>query len=92
MNLKTQPENEAAAFNSRFIVGAPVRYYSVRGVAKFLITRTRTHAHALSGHTAVVFLENVSGCVAVSHVEPARPEDLKQLDPADHSPRPKVNA
>jgi len=34
---------------------------------------TRSHAEVLSGHTAVVWIEGVVGCVALSHVEACPP-------------------
>jgi hypothetical protein len=33
-------------------------------------TRTRSAAYVLSGHTAVVFVDGVSGCVALDAVNP----------------------
>lgn len=36
-------------------------------------TRTRSKAELLGGHTAVVWLENVGGCVLLERVTPAEP-------------------
>lgn len=60
----------AAKFNERFPVGTRVRYWTMdrEGVGKE--SATRSLAEVLSGHTAVVWLEGVSGCVSLSHIEP----------------------
>ena len=69
------PEKAAAKWNQRFPVGTRVHYWSVLpdargrgGKAKYTVTRSE--AYVLSGHTAVVFVEGVSGCVALSHLDP----------------------
>lgn len=57
------------SFNSKNPVGTPVIYTSVKGdptTAK--TTKTRSEAWVLSGHSAVVMVEGVSGCVLVSHI------------------------
>lgn len=59
--LQTRCEN----WNKVFPVGTPVNYHSVIGESKHISTKTRSEAFILSGHTAVVFVENVSGCVAL---------------------------
>lgn len=60
----------AAKWNKTFPVGTRVRYWTgVReGVGK--VSTTKTEADLLGGHTAVVWIEGESGCVALSHVEP----------------------
>lgn len=35
-----------------------------------MITQTRTKAQLLGGHTAVVWLDDVRGCVALDRVKP----------------------
>jgi hypothetical protein len=65
-NLK-KLEQEVAAFNRRFAVGAEVDYFEVIGDGKAKRLRTRTPAQVLGGHTAVVWLEGKSGCVCCSH-------------------------
>jgi hypothetical protein len=64
------PEALAARWNRTFPVGTVVRYWTgVReGIGK--VSTTRTEAEVLSGHTAVVWLNNESGCLALSHIEP----------------------
>ena len=59
-----------AKWNERFHVGTKVRYWTGarEGVGK--ISYTQSPAEVLSGHTAVIWLSGVSGCVALSHVEP----------------------
>ncbi|MDH0342129.1 hypothetical protein [Chromobacterium haemolyticum] len=40
------------------------------GVDEPYEARTRSEAYILSGHSAVVFVEGVSGCYQLSHCEP----------------------
>lgn len=56
-------------FNARHACFTPVRYHSVIGEGPGISTRTRSAAYILSGHTAVIFVEGVSGCVALDAVE-----------------------
>jgi len=66
---RPNPQKEADLFNARFEVGSAVEYREVKdGAGKLYVTRTP--AEVLSGHTAVVWLEGKSGCVAVSHCLP----------------------
>jgi hypothetical protein len=51
-------------------IGAVVTYRSVKAARSVVITTTRTAAEVLSGHTPVVWLTGVSGCVALDHTEP----------------------
>lgn len=56
-------------FNERFHVGTPVKYHPVIGEVPGRETRTVGPAQVLSGHTAVIWLEGVRGCVALDAVE-----------------------
>jgi hypothetical protein len=49
-------------------VGTPVVYVRDDGTA--LPTKTRTAAQILGGHSAVIWLEDVSGCVLLERVKP----------------------
>jgi hypothetical protein len=64
------PEELCHKWNRRFPVGTRVRYWT--GVREGLgkVSKTRTVAQVLEGHTAVVWLEDHIACVALSHVEP----------------------
>lgn len=62
-------------FNARYPVGtAVVAYPDVRpehdAQAERLITRTRSAAQVLSGHTDVVWVEGHPACIALTHVDP----------------------
>jgi hypothetical protein len=59
-----------AKWNRTFPVGTRVRYWTFdrQGLGK--VGTTRSQAEVLSGHTPVVWIEGVSGCVALTHVEP----------------------
>ena len=60
-------EKAVAAWNAKHGVGTVVAYWSLP-TDEARIAKTRTEAQLLSGHTAVVWLEGVSGCWALSHV------------------------
>ncbi|MCO2074645.1 hypothetical protein FA145_06390 [Pseudomonas aeruginosa] len=62
MKRNANPAATVAAWNSAYPAGTEVDYRFHRGA-----TAKRT----LGGHTAVVWLAGVSGCVALSHCEPA---------------------
>jgi hypothetical protein len=57
------------AFNFECSIGSPVAV-NIDGRTKPLITTTRSAAQVLSGHSAVVWLEGVSGCYDLEHVAP----------------------
>jgi hypothetical protein len=64
---KTDAEQKKAdAFNATHEVGATVYYHNDRG--EIIHTTTRTRAEVLSGHTAVIWLDGVRGCVMVDRV------------------------
>lgn len=59
---------QVEAWNAQVAEGAPVTYRDDRG--NLTETRTRSKAQVLSGHTAVVWIEGKSGCVALERVTP----------------------
>lgn len=61
-------EKECADFNARVPVGGKVRV--AIDFQDPIETTTRSAAEVLSGHTAVVWLDGVRGCYALSHVTP----------------------
>lgn len=63
---KAQQQARVDRFNRQFCAGAPVYYR--KDDDSIVETRTRTEAQLLSGHTAVVWLDNVRGCVIVDRV------------------------
>lgn len=56
------------AFNARHPVGAEVAVRLDSGQA--MITKTRSRAEVLSGHSAVIWLEGVTGCYLLDRVSP----------------------
>lgn len=57
-------------FNESNALGVSVRVWpGARPDGRSIDTKTRSEAQVLSGHTAVVWVEGVSGCIALSHVE-----------------------
>lgn len=67
---RPDPVWEANTFNAAVKVGQRVRYQAIKGEGPSIEYKTRTPAQVLSGHTAVVWLEGKSGCVACSHCTP----------------------
>lgn len=61
---------ECDAFNAKHPVGSDV-VVRLDGVDEPFITRTRSEAQILSGHSAVIWLENVSGCYLLDRVSQA---------------------
>lgn len=64
----------AAEFNARFSVGTPVfAYPGARPEGdrsgERLVTRTRSAAEVLGGHTAVVWVDGHSACIALTHID-----------------------
>ena len=56
-------------WNAKHPTGTPVRYWTMVREGAGRTSTTRSVAELLSGHTAVVWLAGVSGCVSLSHVE-----------------------
>ncbi len=61
-------------FNARYPVGTRVRCWKGAGGRHkpSSLTRTVTRASVLSGHTAVVWVEGETGCIALTDVAPIR--------------------
>jgi hypothetical protein len=64
----TQREH-VARWNDAHPVGTPVRYWTGDREGDGKTSVTRTVADLLDGHTAVVCVEGVASCIALSHVE-----------------------
>ncbi|MFD4572066.1 hypothetical protein ACFWNK_01955 [Streptomyces sp. NPDC058417] len=73
--MTDQPATQADHWNARYPIGTPVTAYpGVRpedGDDERLDTRTRSEAQVLGGHTAVVWVDGHSACIALTHVDPA---------------------
>lgn len=63
-------ESNCLNWNAQHPVGTEVEFHPVIGDPKFRATRTRSEAYVLSGHTAVLFVEGESGCVALAAIKP----------------------
>lgn len=61
---------ECAAWNADHPVGAPVRVWTGARKGDGILTRTRTAASVLGGHTAVVWVDGHGACIALTHVDP----------------------
>jgi hypothetical protein len=60
------------AFNAKNPVGTPVRYWTGLKEGPGKESKTRSRAEILSGHTPVVWVENESGCICLTHVQVIR--------------------
>ena len=58
-------EIRCKAWNLEHPIGTEVAYHPVIRESAYRLRRTRSEAYVLSGHTAVVFLDGESGCVAL---------------------------
>lgn len=67
-NLKKM-QAECDRFNGKCPVGGKV-LVKLDGVDVPFETTTKSEAQILSGHSAVVWMDNVSGCYLLSHVTP----------------------
>jgi hypothetical protein len=59
---------QCEAFNAKYPVGHPVTVRRDNGEG--LSTVTRSKAEVLSGHSAVIWLEGISGCYLLDRVTP----------------------
>jgi len=69
MTAWPDPARAVTAWNQHHEVGVQVEYRS-RKDAEPAGTVTTAQAEVLQGHTAVVWLEGVSGCVSIGHCTP----------------------
>jgi hypothetical protein len=56
-------------FNRLYPVGTLCRYWTGERDGEGKTAHTRSVAEVLSGHTAVVWLKGVTGCVSLTHVQ-----------------------
>ena len=66
----------AQQWNKRYPIGTPVVAYpgcrpEDDPSDERLVTRTRSRAEVLGGHTDVVWVEGHGACIALSHIDPA---------------------
>ena len=59
-------------WNAKWPIGTYTEYHPVIGAPGFRVRKTLTRAQVLSGHTAVVWLEDERGCVALDACIPLR--------------------
>lgn len=65
-----QLRHQCEMFNSRYPVGTTVAVRTDDGEA--LITTTRSKADVLSGHSAVIWVEGITGCYLLDRVSPIK--------------------
>ena len=57
-------------WNANHPIGTEVRYWRGFREGDGQTGRTRSRAALLGGHTAVVWIDNTTGCIGLTHVEP----------------------
>ena len=77
---KSRPNQQAGRFNARYPIGTAVRYWTGVREGEGKLSHTRSIAEVLGGHTAVVWIEGESGCVALSHVVVVREGRRAMMD------------
>lgn len=60
-------------WNSKYPIGTKVEYHPTIGEPAHRVRKTKTLAQILSGHTAVIWLDGESGCVALDACVPVNP-------------------
>ncbi|TAA54587.1 hypothetical protein [Shinella sp. JR1-6] len=79
-----QLRNQCEIFNSRYPIGTKVAVRKDDGEA--FITKTRSKADVISGHTAAIWLEGLTGCSVLDRVSPiksqgcGKPPKLPRMD------------
>lgn len=56
-------------FNEAHEIGTAVRYWTGLRAGAGALSKTRTPAQLLGGHTAVVWVEGHPACIALTHIE-----------------------
>lgn len=74
---------DCIVWNHEHPVGTPVLYHPIIGRKEGRETRTRGEAYVLGDHTAVVFVEGVSGCVALDALDAKEDGTCPQCQAAD---------
>lgn len=67
--MKRLTQKDCDAWNAKHPVGTQVKVK--RDTSEITLTKTRSGAEMLSGHTAVIWLEGISGCYMLDRVSPA---------------------
>lgn len=65
---RVNPQTAVDAFNAKYPVGTEVAVKRDGGESQ--ITKTRSRAEVLSGHSAVIWLDGISGCYLLDRVSP----------------------
>jgi hypothetical protein len=72
LNKPKEQQRKVDDWNKRWPVGQAVTVRRDNGEG--LLTRTTSEAQMLSGHSAVIWLEGISGCYMLSRVTPVTGE------------------
>ena len=75
MTESVPPHRKAWDWNEKHPIGTTVSYRPVVGASEHTVHRTRTRAQVLGGHTAVIWLEGKTGCIALDAIEALQDDD-----------------
>jgi hypothetical protein len=72
IQIQAEAQEKVAAWNTQHTVGVDVLYVPVMQfpIKNQKHTKTRSEAWVLSGHTAVIMLDGISGCVCLDACTP----------------------
>lgn len=62
-------QKQCDIWNRACPIGTEVQFHPVINAPAYRLRKTRSQAEILSGHTAVIWLEGESGCVALDAVD-----------------------
>ena len=65
-------QKKCDCFNARFPIGTLMFAWTGEKKGPGRVGQVRARAEILSGHTPIVWLAGIRGCIALSHVEPVR--------------------
>lgn len=69
--MKRLTQKDCDTWNAKHQIGAPVNVRMDNGETTRTVTRSK--AEMLSGHTAVIWLEGISGCYMLDRVKAVHP-------------------
>jgi hypothetical protein len=67
---RREADRAVSQFNVKNPVGTQVRYWTGFREGDGIVSKTKTAAQVLGGHTAVVWVEGEASCISLSHIQP----------------------
>lgn len=76
-------ERRCREWNDAHGVGTEVRYHPVIFLPEHRLTKTRSKAYVMGGHSAVLFVEGEAGCVSLDAVKAVFMCEEEDEDPSN---------